>query len=556
MLSVVLQPWCAKAFEAGALTPAKPDYQLPPVPNFKPADKSDALQMQSDLKHPVGNDLSTLRFVLQAVQFEGKSSLGADKLRPVIAPYIGKKMGLLDLETLRLQLQQTYIDAGYRYTSVLLPSQKITTGIVHYRIDEGRLTQINIQGNERLKQDYIRARIAPDATEPINRDALQERFQSLLQDPLIERVNGVLKPGTAPGETVLDLDITRAKPYELNIGMDNYTTPSIGSYTGRLDGLVRNLTGWGDFLRVNISGSEGTKNIGGYFSLPLNSKDTRFNISYQGNASNVIDSKWKNQNVDTGFMDFNAGISHPLYKTLNRVLALEGQIAYRQTKTTVLGIPLPLGEGGEENGKARVSVLRCIQNYLQRDELQVLSLRSSMNIGVDALDATINPNGASDGRYFSWLGQLRYLYKFDQQGTQLFIRGDVQLSSGRLLPLERFALGGVNTVRGYRQNEMVRDEGYAVAVELRYPLLPDQTQEGHHLNLVPFFDLGGASTDSIAGRPSATLMSTGLGLQWSWKQLDADFYWARALSNFDSSSRGDPNLQDQGINFRFHARLL
>lgn len=580
---LAVQPWSlANAFEAGATIP-RPDYQLPQLPPLQSTPDTDLQQKAPAASTDTGG--SNLRFILKTVVFDGVHALSEEKLQAVAAPLIGKAITRSDLDTLRLQLLETYKEAGFIYPSVILPSQHISAGSVHYQINESRLTQINVKGTERLHPEYVQNRLALNPDEPVKRGELQERFQNLLTDPLIERVNGILRPGTNPGDTVLDLDVKRAKPYELHLGMDNGTTPFVGSYTGRLDGIVRNLTGWGDFLRVNLSGSAGTKTIGGYFSMPLNAYDTRLNIGYQGNESNVVDSRWEPHNVESGFMDLNFGLSHPVYRTQNRVFSLEGQFAFRQTNTSFAGDPFFLGEACNDKknpetplsgltslppsdcSKAKVSVLRFIQNYIDRDAERVITLRSTMNVGVDFFNATINPDGIADGRYFSWIGQMRYLRKLDERGTQLFFRGDIQLANESLLPLERFALGGMSTVRGYRQNELVRDEGYAVSLELRYPIFTEQKTGGHRFNIVPFFDLGGVSSDAHrlsqnAAAPnqfsqsSKTLMSTGLGFQWSWQQLDAEFYWARALSSLDKGSRGDSDIQDSGIHFRLHARIL
>jgi hemolysin activation/secretion protein len=492
-------------------------------------------------------------FILKSVIFDGTDAATEQELQKIVLPYLGKTVSRLDLDTIRLKALQDFKEMGLLYPSVILPSQHISAGVVHYQVHVGHLSQINVKGTERLHEDYVRDRLQPDAQQPLQRTELQDRFQMLLTDPLIERVNGNLRPGANPGDAVLDLEVKRAKPYELHVGMDNYTPPTVGAYTGRLDGIVRNLTGWGDFLRVNLSGSEGTKGIGGYFSMPLNAYDTRINLGYQGSEAEVIDSTLKALNIQNNFMDVNIGVSHPLYKTINRVFSVESQFAYRQTHTLLDGTGIALGNGTEENGKATVSVLRFIQNYLDRDINHVTSLRSSFNVGIDAFDATTNAGNLPDSHYFSWLGQLRYLHNLDERGSQFFMRGDVQLASTGLLPLERFALGGINTVRGYRQNELVRDEGYAVALELRYPLLLPQSAAGHRLNIVPFFDMGAAW--NIDERRK-TLMSTGIGLQWVWQQFDIDFYWAKALSSHNTAGRGDDDIQDQGIHFRLHARIL
>ncbi len=546
------------ALEPGALTPSRPDYQLPPLPQVLPKTPPSTLQPPTETPSLARAD-DTLKFILKEVIFDQALPETIQELQPIVAPLLGKSVSRLDLDTLRLELLQKCKTLGFLYPSVILPSQQIKQGIVHYQVYEGHLTQINIEGAERLHEDYLRKRLQPDDG-PLERTELQERFQLLLTDPLIERVNGALRPGANPGDAILDLSVKRAKPYELHLGMDNYTPPTVGSYTGHLDGTVRNLTGWGDFLRLNLNGSGGTKGISSYFSMPLNAYDTRLNLGFQGSEANVIESHLKSLDIQNNFMDVNIGVSHPLYHTINRIFSVESQFAYRQTHTLLQNSAFPAAFGNEDNGKATVSVVRLIQNYLDRDVDRVLSFRSSFNIGIDAFDATTHSDNKPDSHYFSWLGQLRYVHNLDQRGTQFFFRGDVQLASRNLLPLERFALGGVYTIRGYRQNEMVRDEGYALGFELRYPLILPNEANGHKLNLVPFYDLGGAwnldANGSKVDDVYQTLMGIGMGLQWSWEQFDADFYWARALSHHPPLSNIDNDIQDQGIYFRLHARLL
>lgn len=549
---LLVQPFFSvQALEPGALNPPKPSYQLPKLPQWQPVPSDESIQTQ-DPEKKTETVSSGARVILKELQFDGNKNMSHEQLQAVIQPLIGTAISRIDLENIRQQLVQHYRNAGFLYTSVILPDQHISLGRVRYQINEGRLTKINIKGTERLREDYVRDRIKMDADQPLQQAALLERFQILLSDPLIERVNGALKPGANPGESILDLDITRAKPYELYVGMDNYTPASVGAYTGHLGGVVRNLTGWGDFLQIDLNGSEGMQSISSFFSIPFTASGTRFNIGYQGSQSEVVEGVLGEFDIENRFMDFNVGLSQPIFRSLNRTFSLELQYAFRQTRSYAGGIPTALGVGVENNGKAKVSVIRFIQNHIERDANQVLSLRSSLNTGFDAFNSTINPSPLADGRFFSWLGQLRYLRKIDDWGTELFFRSDIQLASESLLPLERFALGGINTVRGYRQNELVRDEGYALSIEFRVPLWQQSTKNGHDLRLIPFFDYGQAWNHH---QESKTLYSVGIGFKWNWKQIGAEFYWAHALNNSDVVNQ-EHDVQDDGIHFQLQTRLF
>ena len=542
-----------QALEPGALNPAKPTYQLPEIPKWQSSPEDQNIQILNPEKKPKTNQANLgVRFILEKLQFDGNQRISNERLQAVAQSLIGTAVSRGDLETIRQQLLQYYRKEGFLYPSVLLPSQHISQGLVRYTINEGQLTEINVKGTERLNEDYVRDRIKLDSDHPIQQAALLERFQLLLADPLIERVNGALKPGANPGDTILDLEITRAQPYELHVAMDNYTPASVGAYTGHLGGVIRNLTGWGDFLQLDLSGSEGMQSLSSFFSIPFTSYDTRFNIGYQGSQSRVVEGTLDEFDIENHFMDFNVGISQPIIRNLNRVFSLELQYAFRQTKSTILGFPAPLGDGVAANGKAKVSVIRFIQSHIERDSKSVLSLRSSLNTGFDAFNATINPHPLADGRYFSWLGQLRYLRKIDDWGTELFFRSDIQLASESLLPLERFALGGINTVRGYRQNEIVRDEGYALSAEFRIPVWQQSTKNGHELRIIPFFDYGQAWNHH---QKPKTLYSAGVGLKWHWQNLNAEFYWAQALNNPDVKDQ-EHDAQDSGIHFQLRVQLF
>ena len=512
------------------------------------------------------SDFNQLRFRLNELQFSGNTVFSEQDLQEMTAHWLGKDISMIDLETIRFELAQTYRRAGYINSGVLLPRQHIEHGVVRMQIVEGRLTDIKVSGAERLVDRYIQSRLQAESDEPLNQPELLDRFQSLLSDPLIERLNGILKPGAKPGESMLDLEVTRRQPYALNFSVDNYTPPSVGAYTGRLDGVVRNLTGWGDYLDLNLNYSEGLQGLSSFFSLPIAASGTRLNLNYQGNQSKIIDNQLKSLNIENDFFHLSAGLSHPLYLTSQRSFIVDAQFAYRYSRNFMLGTPLGLGEGSESNGKTKVSVFRLAQNYLDKTPERVISVRSTFNIGAEMLGSTAHHQLATgvdaqgrtiyfelpDSRFFSWLGQLRYVRQLGKNGSELFVRGDLQLASESLLPLERFALGGIYTIRGYRQNELVRDNGYALATEIRYPLLTPDQFAGHSLKLVPFIDYGHAWNHQLSGR---TLWSMGLGLQWQWKIVDAEFYWAQAMNQIDASKQ-QYDIQDDGIHFRLSLQLL
>lgn len=538
------------ALEPGATIPRSQDLpsQLPITSETSFPPQQTPTTPATEARMP---EVVTPRFVLQELRLQGNTVFDDAELQQVVAPWLGKTVALVDLESIRFALAQYYRQAGYINSGVVLPQQHINNGSVVLQIIEGHIGTIRIQGAERLVERYIRARIQVDTEEVLKQQQLLERFQLLLNDPLIERLNAALKPGSKPSESELELQVTRRRPYALDVSMDNYTPASVGAYTGRLESVVRNLTGWGDALQLDLNYSAGLQGLQSLFSLPLAAGATRLNFSFQGNQAEIIDAPLQSLRIHNDFFHLGLALNHEFALSTQRSFTLEAQFAYRYSRSFILGIPLGLGEGSEENAKAKVSVLRFMQNYLHKSQERVFSLRSTFSVGTDFLDATVN-QGLPDSRFFSWLGQGRYVQQLDKRGSELFLRADVQLASNSLLPLERFALGGVYSVRGYRQNELVRDNGFVLSAEFRYPLLFLEQYAGHTLKLVPFIDFGqvwnyAARTDS--------LWSLGLGLQWNWRQLHADVYWAEAMQHSEVVNV-QSDLQDSGVHFRLSYKLL
>ena len=134
---------------------------------------------------------------------------------------------------------------------------------------------------------------------------------------------------------------------------------------------------------------------------------------------------------------------------------------------------------------------------------------------------------------------------------QLVFRTDLQLAEDLLLSLEQFSMGGHSTVRGYRENELVRDNGIVSSLELRVPLWSD-APGWPTVELAPFFDWGNSwNTDRpFAQKEPETLMSAGVGLRFAFtRYLEGQIYWGEELRKVDDPP-DDRDLQDTGVQFQ------
>ncbi|CAA9892219.1 ShlB/FhaC/HecB family hemolysin secretion/activation protein (fragment) [Candidatus Methylobacter favarea] len=181
----------------------------------------------------------------------------------------------------------------------------------------------------------------------------------------------------------------------------------------------------------------------------------------------------------------------------------------------------------------------------------MFAVRSIFNIGIDALDATINQH-APDGRFFSWLGQLQWARHV--RSGQIIWRADVQLTDDPLLPLEKFQIGGANSVRGYRENQIVRDWGFSSSLEYRQPLFNNFFGPNKFF-VAPFADVGGAwNTDDNTANSQDLLVSIGLGVIWEPdRRLHSHVYWGKGLINVNNP---DNDPQDYGFHFKVSGQFF
>lgn len=190
-----------------------------------------------------------------------------------------------------------------------------------------------------------------------------------------------------------------------------------------------------------------------------------------------------------------------------------------ESETALLDQPFPLSPGADDRGRTRISALRFFQEFVQRNPRAVFAARSQFSIGVDWFDATRN-NDAPDSRFFAWRGQAQYI-RLLAPDTLLLLRTDLQFATDALLPLEQFGIGGLLSVRGYRQDALLTDNGAFASIELRLPVLRIPQVNGV-LQLTPFVDAGvgwnvsanNLAQDLGADRGAQTLVSAGLGLLW------------------------------------------
>jgi hemolysin activation/secretion protein len=474
----------------------------------------------------------------------GSTVFSDRELATITKPFTGR-VTFDGLQSAKNAIEQMYIDRHYLTSGAYIPTGQrlsIDGAVVKIQIVEGGLEDIKIVGTQRLNPEYIRSRIALATQQPLNNDRLIEGLRLLQQDPLIENITAELSGGMQPGTNLLEIKVRERNTFSSEIAINNNRASTIGTIQRRAQISQTNLTGAGDNLILAYNNTDGSTGIDTSYTIPLNAYQTTLSINAGGTNSQIIEEPYKSLDINTKSRYYEVNLRHPIIRRAERDATQEFALSLTGAKiesTSAFGdIPFPLSRGADDNGRTSVSALRFAQEYIQRDNQSVLTLRNQFNLGVNALNSTIN-NNAPDSRFFTWQIQGRYLKQL-ANNTDLIVQGKVQLADRSLVSLEQFSIGGQNTVRGYRQDALIADNGAFASVEWQLPL---STSANNVFQLAPFIDVGTVWNNN--SNPN-TLLSTGVGLQWRTDKLNARIDWGIPLINYPTQKG---SWQDNGLYF-------
>ena len=495
--------------------------------------------------------------IVEQFQFVGNTAFTQTELSAAIASFKGRPISFAELAQAANLITQLYVSQGYITSGAYIPEQNSESGIVQIQVVEGTLSEIDVNiVKGRLKPSYIRDRLNPETTSPLNIDRLQEALQLLQFNPKIESINAELSTGVAPGTNSLTVSVVGADTFKLQSVLNNKRNLSIGTFERGIELEEANLFGIGDEIRLAYYNTDGSDRYNGSYTLPLNSFDGTLEFDFQLADNEIVQSPFEDADIEIESRNYSLIWQQPVWRQanerVNRELAIDLTLSRRESETSILNIPQPLSPGANQDGEIRTSTLSLGQEWLQRGREEVILLRSQFNFGLDVFDAIITEE-EPNSQFFNWRGQLSYLQLLGTPkgspaiGSTVLLRSQLQLSADPLISTEQFSLGGATTVRGYRQDALLSDNGFFISAELRLPIAR-LSQLNSTLQFSPFIDFGtGWNTDDEALELN-TLLGTGFGLLLQTEdKLSARLDWGIPL--IDSDSTGD-SLQENGVYFQ------
>ena len=491
-------------------------------------------------------------FDIQEIRVLNNSVLSNRQIESAIYPHLGPNRSFDDVQAARADLEKAYRDAGYSTVYVDIPEQGVDTGIIRLAVTEGRLERVTVRGTRYFRNRRIVASLPslepgmvphfPDVQKDLSR--LNQQSPDLSVAP-------ILKPGQEPGSVDVDLKVKDTLPLHASVELNDRYTANTSH-----ERLNANLS-YGNLFQRNQAlslqyqsapnNSRDAKVLGATYLAPLPTLDSTLALYAVKTDSDVatvgtlgvlgkghvygaryILSLAPGSNLaptltfgsdlkrfsESVFLESSPGLQTPI-KYLNWSVAY-GLSAYREHMSTSFTITTNFGIRGLLNDPAEFE-------------------RKRFNAKAD---------------YIYWHADASHVRPL-LWGTEIALRFAGQYTTEPLINNEQFAIGGVDSVRGYLEAEDLGDLGFESSIELRSPRLSNlfgiHPQEAYAYT---FYDAGVANLiDPLPSQASRfDLQGWGLGLRLAgFAGFDASLDWAHPLV-------GTPNESAHGSRVHFHIR--
>lgn len=433
---------------------------------------------------------SNVSFTLKAVETSPSQVFQKEDIQKLAAPYLQKNVSLDDLYALVNSINEQYRKKGLITCRAFLAPQTIHDGVVRIELIEGKTGQVDVEGNPSTRSDYITSRVHLPQGGLAN---VKELDKELLRFNATNdaQLHLSLKAGAAPGTTDYILSLAEPQKQVFGLFADNAGYKTSGLYRGGMYWQDRSLLGNRDSLFMSAVFSKGTKAFASSYTAPVNHHGAKAGVSYSTNSVHIIDGPLEPLSVRGHSYAYNFFVTRPVQttETLKSEVGLEYN--YQHSQTTFLGMPWV---------NDRLSTFHVYYDQIDYGKTTIFYQKHGYRFGRYTNISDVSRNY---GKY-----ELNTLFqKVFPHGQGWTLRLDGQLSSTQYLPsAEMFYLGGLYSVRGYKESLIGGDGGFMASAEYAVPVSKNKKTSAY-----VFLDGGRVWGSSAFGDRS--LVGTGLGIK-------------------------------------------
>jgi hemolysin activation/secretion protein len=465
-------------------------------------------------------DQTDARFDVLEIQVEGNSVLSALAIERAVYPHLGPGKSIRDVDAARAQLEKAYHAAGYLTVTVDIPEQEVRGGLVRLAVNEARVERLQVTGSRYYSLGRIRATVTELAEGQVpNFPELQDQLAQVNRGA-DRKIAPVLRAGRVPGHVEAELKVDDRLPLHGAVELNNRRSPNTSAtrlgMNLRYDNLWQRDHSLGLALQLSPQEPKETRVVSGTYVFPAGHADrtlalyalrSRSDVAAVGGVNvigngDIAGARWIALLRRAGDYSHSAtlGIDHKRFK---ESVTLQGADS---TTTPISYTPLLAQYGGAWVAE---------------------NVETQFNIGLHFAPRAALGNSSTEFANKRFAAQAGYAFvRADAQHTRVLrskwsvhARFDAQLSADPLISNEQFAAGGVDSVRGYLESEVLADRGVRARLEVRTPRWHAEVKDQSFFDQVTgavFYDAASLRViEPLPGqRDGFTLASAGLGLRF------------------------------------------
>ncbi|WP_313958328.1 ShlB/FhaC/HecB family hemolysin secretion/activation protein [Pseudomonas citri] len=478
-------------------------------------------------------------FPIKTIELKGADALSEGERQRLLAPFINRCLGVPQLNELLKVITDHYIEKGLVTSRAYLPQQDLSSGHLQVLVVEGRLEGLKGAEGSGLSERELAMSFPGKPGELLNLRDIEQMVDQLNRLPS-NQAQMELAPGQNIGGSQVLVKNTPQKPWRVGLSRHNDGQKSTGEqqWGSSLDwdsplGLADQLALRGGHDAISDH-QKTSRNAMLYYNLPFG----WWNVSYTYSQS-----EYRALGQANGFNFKQSGDSQNHQVRVERVIhrdavsktSLNTGLAYLRTNNFIEGSKL----SGSSN---RISEAQFGINHGRRVGNAFVNLDLGAQNGIGALDAQGDHDprpGVPDARYRKYTATLSYLQPFQLWGESFSFSSLMtgQRSEDVLFSPQRMSLGGLSSVRGYKDQTLAGDSGGYWRNDLRWSrpvtlqwLRPVFAEYGTSLG----YDQGVIRGDRYNGDEHGRMSSNSLELFARGEHLSASVTFAHSLERPDA----------------------
>lgn len=455
---------------------------------------------------------------VKSIRFTGNNTVESDILQTTVEEYVDRECTLSELRTAADAVTILYRTLGMVLAKAYIPQQDVSSGTIEIRIVEGEPGYVEVEGNERHTDEFVRHHIQEALGQgAYNNKALERALLILNEDIPNLNVSTVLQRGQKPGTVDILAKVEEDKAWDASIAYNNFGSDFVSQNRYTLSLGHSSLFRLGDQTTLSgVFGDDPSDLAYGtlQYRTPINYHGTQVGASVS-HGSYEVSQEFADLGLEGDSSSARLYVSHPFIK--QRKLTLEGEFGFESKDSTYSTLG---SKSRADRLRFLYATLQASGNYSGGYSEAILNLSQGLGDflgGMDEGEVSASRPGADNSFTRMSLSLARLQKLTDHVG--LFVRAGGQVASDSLASSEEFQAGGINSVRGYSPGEATGDNGYQASVELQ--LAP---WESKPYTFIAFLDHAYVyQLDSLVAQDSdLELTGAGLGLRMQHHHEKAD----------------------------------